>query len=433
MVSLQAAVADAIANPFGAGPSAPGATHPALLQPAPTLQRLLARGCVVDAERLVLAAGCVAARARSDAPVLDAKLLPARSLRALPRRRGDYVRVVAAGLRCEAALARLHGASEMMAALRANVWTACFGESLFDALHLEAVIVDHDLLLHGETGTGKELVAAAVLGARPGRQDGTPAPAAAINAAAVPETLIGSELFGHVRGAFTGAAQDRLGRIRGADGGCLFLDEVGDLPATTQVQLLRVMETDMVQPVGSDRSHPAQVRYVTATHRDLRAMVEAGEFRRDLFHRIADQVISLPPLRAHPEDIPEIGLAYVDAALPGEALPGTRERVEAFLHDPALRRHPFSGNVRELQNMVRGVMLGRQPALTAAVPVVDTHAGGQAAAGLPTAIAEHRASLHEVEQWYMRGVLAQHGGNVSRAARALGVDRSTVARRLAPE
>lgn len=217
---------------------------------------------------------------------------------------------LAAG-RCYRALAAVLGGSKRMNRVRRDTWAACFGDSLRSALDLERVIRDHDVLLFGETGTGKEAIARAIQLATPGGTDGAPAPMAAINAAAVPLTLVESALFGHIKGAFTGAQETRTGRLRTASGGSFFLDEVGDLPSTTQVKLLRVMETNEVFPLGSDSPETIDVRYIAATHKDLEAMVECKEFRRDLFQRMAGNVIRMPPLRDRPEDMIEIGTAFV--------------------------------------------------------------------------------------------------------------------------
>jgi len=306
--------------------------------------------------------------------------------------------------------------------VRRETWSACFGESLHHALHLEQVIRDHDVLILGETGTGKESVARAIQVATPGT-DVRAAPSAALNVAAVPETLVESELFGHVKGAFTGANETRVGRIRSAAGGCLFLDEIGDLSLQAQVKLLRVMETNEVTPVGSDVPHDADVRYVAATHQNLREMVEAGRFRRDLLERLAGNVIPVPPLRERVEDIPEIGLSFVRRH--GEATAEVIDlgRIEAWLSGPEARTHAWPGNVRELENALRNLMLGLDVSLQTA---------GKPQPVLPEApgrIGRGAATLKEVTDWYVRRVLDATGGNVSRAARVLGVDRTTLMRR----
>jgi DNA-binding NtrC family response regulator len=314
-----------------------------------------------------------------------------------------------------------------MCTLRAEIWAASFGRSLWHALVLERVMRDDDVLILGETGTGKELVAAALQEATPGNEKGDAAPRGAINAAALPETLIESELFGYVKGAFTGANENRTGRIRSAHTGCFFLDEVGDLPLATQVKLLRVLESDEITPLGSDQNHIVDVRFVAATHKDLRAMVEEGRFRRDFYQRLAGLVIEIPALQDRSEDISSIGAAYVRQYVgDAEELAEETERVARWLRSPAARHYAWPGNVRELQNVIRTVLVGLTPDVGAAD--VDTRAvGGEA---MPAFLAAGSASLREVGDWYIRRVVAHCEHNLAQASRVLGVDRSTIRRRL---
>jgi len=373
------------------------------------------------AERLLLAFG----HAESLAEREPWESIGAKVWDALPQKRTAYLRIARAAARCTLHLDRLVGASAAMQRLRADTWAACFGSSLRDALCLERVIVDHDVLLLGETGTGKEALAKAIQESLPAADpDGLPA-RAALNAAAIPETLVESELFGHRKGAFTGADQDRLGAIRQAHSGSLFLDEVGDLPRATQVKLLRVMETDEVRPLGSDEAFPAECRYIAATHLDLEAMVEAGEFRRDLFERLAGHVLRVPPLRERREDIPELGRHFVARYVGVDELPEVWARVERWLDRARALPHRWPGNVRELQNALRSVVLGLEP------PLLDAARAGDPGHGsLPAPIAAGTASLEEVEAWYLQKVLNAQGGSQSAAARVLGIDRGTVRRRL---
>ncbi|HLU64866.1 MAG TPA: sigma 54-interacting transcriptional regulator, partial [Kofleriaceae bacterium] len=221
------------ARPPDAAAALRGLDLPALFEAA------LRRGDPAHASDVALAVAHAQTQAGLEpARLLDEAVLPRSIARRLPHPRGDYVRVAAAAGRCERVLARVRGTSDAIQRARRSAWAACFGDSLRHLLELERVIRDHDLLLLGETGTGKELFAAAMQEGTPGGPDGGPAPRASINAAAIPETLVESELFGHVKGAFTGATDSRTGRLRSADGGCLFLDEVGDLPPHTQVKLL---------------------------------------------------------------------------------------------------------------------------------------------------------------------------------------------------
>jgi DNA-binding NtrC family response regulator len=293
------------------------------------------------------------------------------------------------------------------------------------ALTLGKVIEDHDVLILGETGTGKEAIAYALQEGAIGPEDGTAAPRSALNAAAVPETLVESELFGHVKGAFTGASETRKGRIRSAHRGCFFLDEVGDLMPTTQVKLLRVMETNEVHPLGSDEGHEAVCRYVAATHRDLERMVEEGDYRRDLYQRLAGNVIRLPPLRDRPEDIPEIGRDFVQRFLPEGQLPETRTRLFDWLESREAQRHSWPGNVRGLQNALRNLLLGLPAGIDGTLaPLAETDSEA-----LPVAMRECVATLTDVEDWYLARVLEHTGNNLAQTARILGVDRTTVRRR----
>jgi len=291
---------------------------------------------------------------------------------------------------------------------------------------LETVIRDHDVLILGETGTGKEAIARAIQDGTPGDLKGHEAPRAAVNAAAIPETLLESALFGHVKGAFTGAIDARQGKIRYADGGCFFLDEVGDLALATQVKLLRVMETDAVQPVGADAPTEVNVRYVAATHVDLEERVREGTFRGDLYHRLAGNVIRVPPLRERVDDISLIGLAFVRRHLSPEDFQRERPAVERWLKSAAVRAHAFPGNVRELQNHLRDVMLGMSPRL-AREAAEATQAGS--ADELPARIREGAATMREVQDWYLRAALAAADGNYTEVSRSLGIDRATVRRR----
>ena len=388
---------------------------------------LTGRGRIEDAKRVVLAAGHLAACATPDDPtaVLGEDVLPAKAARALPRPRGAYLRVVMASARCRRALSQILGSSAITDRIRRETWAACFGDSLLHAVTLGQVIHDHDVLILGETGTGKEAIAHAIQAGTPGGDDGKPAPRSALNAAAVPETLIESELFGHVKGAFTGATESRMGRIRSAHRGSFFLDEVGDLPATTQVKLLRVIETNEVTPLGSDAHHVADVRYVAATHKDLPRMVEQGAYRRDLYERLAGNVIWLPPLRDRPEDIVEIGEAFVERQVPEGALLLTRQRIRDWVRSREALEHSWPGNVRELQNALRNLMLGLPPGIGHGVAPATKSLDDE----LPPRVRDCEASQAEVDDWYLARVLEHVEGNLTRAAHILGVDRTTVRRR----
>ncbi|RLB49125.1 MAG: sigma-54-dependent Fis family transcriptional regulator [Deltaproteobacteria bacterium] len=395
--------------------------------PRGTIDRHLEDGLVEDASRTVLAVGHVQARQHVDDPdrVLTDRVLTKAAARRLPRPRGEYLRTVMAAARCHRALRYFQGSSAAMREVRRATWAACFGDSLVHAITLAKVIRDHDVLIVGETGTGKESIAYALQEGAVGPADGSPAPRSALNAAAVPDTLIESQLFGHVKGAFTGASETRKGCIRTAHGGSFFLDEVGDLAPTTQVKLLRVIETDEVHPLGSDATHVADCRYIAATHKDLDEMVDRGVFRRDLFMRLAGNVIRLPSLAERPEDIPEIGRAFVRRHLPEGQLPETRDRLYEWLESPEAQRCRWPGNVRGLQNALRNMLLGLPPGIgEERAPLAE--GGGEA---LPPQVRECQATMRDVEEWYLARVLDHTTDNLAHSARILGVDRTTVRRR----
>jgi transcriptional regulator with AAA-type ATPase domain len=426
-----------LGNPYDAAPDAWRAADRALdaLDAGEALDELLDRGLVERAERLILAVGHRRACAHPDEPgrVFDDALLPASVRRRLPRPPRDYLRIAMAAGRCFRALSQIHGTSAPIQRCRRATWAACFGDSLHHALHLERVIRDHDVLILGETGTGKEAFARAIQAATPGPADGAPAPGAAMNAAALPETLVESELFGHVKGAFTGASETRVGRLRSADGGSFFLDEVGDLPSTTQVKLLRVIETNDFYPVGSDTSHHVDVRYLAATHKDLEALVVEGSFRRDLFERLAGNIIRIPPLRERPEDIRAIALPFVEHYT-GDARRGQigqLDHIDHWLDSAEAQRYPWPGNVRELQNALRNLLLGLPAGLAAkAAPAATTASAAPLPPDLPARVRDGQATMQEVTDWYMRFVLARTERNYTQTAKILGIDRSTVRRRM---
>jgi len=429
MEALLDAADAALRNPFD--DEEPAASALSLLaddSAATQVATLLAQGRVEHAQRVVLG---VAALHAAEYPEDNQHILPERLwtsalLRPLEHNRTACVRMALASSRCVRALGALHGSSAAMKRLRRDVWSACFGSSLDHGMLLERVVRDHDVLIVGETGTGKESVANAILDGTAGPADGTPAARSMVNAAALPETLVEGELFGYAKGAFTGATQSRIGRIRSANGGGFFLDEVGDLPLFTQAKLLRVIELDEVAQLGSDVVTQVDVRFIAATHRDLLAMVAKDHFRRDLYERLAGCIIRMPALRDRPEDIPIIGMTLVRESLPS-GMERDVARIEAWLHSPdALRQH-WPGNVRELHNVLRNLMLGlpagAQPGAAVTAEKAPTATWG------PREITEGTASLQTVDDWYMRRVLTACGGNHAQAARQLGIDRSTLKRK----
>ena len=278
------------------------------------------------------------------------------------------------------------------------------------------------VLILGESGTGKERVARAIhaRGPRSGR------PFVAVNTSAIPEQLLESEVFGHVRGAFTGATQARKGLLAEAEGGTLLLDEIGDMPLGLQAKLLRMIQFGEARPVGSDRAQHVDVRVIAATHRDLERLAREGRFREDLHYRLNVLPLTVPPLRARSEDVPVLAKEFLAAAR--ERTPGSPVRAISNDAMRVLETASWLGNVRELESAIeRLVVLGREETIEPrdvgylqAPPMV-------AAAAWPTAPGE-LWSLKRVNASYVAWVLAQTGGNKARAAEILGVDLSTLYR-----
>jgi DNA-binding NtrC family response regulator len=280
------------------------------------------------------------------------------------------------------------------------------------------------VLLLGESGTGKELFARAVHHLSNRRDK----PFVAINCAAIPETLIENELFGHERGAFTGAGDRRLGKFELASGGTVFLDEIGELPLAVQGKLLRVIEEKSVDRIGGRGPVPVDVRVVAATNKDLRAAVDAGEFRGDLFFRLAVFPIEIPPLRERGEDV--VLLARQFAAQLGKELRG-REAAISDAGVAALRAHRWPGNVRELENAIeRACILADEVKLEPCdLGFGAEDARGPADFGFDTTgtLGEAAArAVRLVERRKIAECLAAHDGNKTRAAEALGVSYKTL-------
>jgi DNA-binding NtrC family response regulator len=282
------------------------------------------------------------------------------------------------------------------------------------------------VLILGESGTGKEVVARAIHF----HGDRSEKPFVPINCTAIPEGLLESELFGHVRGAFTGAHASKRGLFEKADGGTLFLDEVGDMGLGLQGKLLRVLQDREIRPVGGTSSLRVDVRIIAATNRDLEAEIAAGRFREDLFYRLNVIPIHIPPLRERPEDIPALVEGFLRRHNEG------RRR---FFSPDALERlvaHPWRGNARELENVVERA-LALSDAETLAPEDVPLPGGptAQAPGGedFLAAAATHGMTLHELGERYTEQVLRATGGNKVQAARILGIDRKTLYRRAERE
>jgi nitrogen regulation protein NR(I) len=297
------------------------------------------------------------------------------------------------------------------------------------------------VLIRGETGTGKELIARALYQ----HSDRAKAAFIAVNCAAIPESLLESELFGHERGAFTGAEQRRIGRFEQAHRGTLFLDEIGDLSAGTQSKLLRVLQEKSIHRVGGNETIPVDVRVIAATHRDLESMIREGKFREDLFYRLSVATVLLPPLRERRDDIPALvehflGKCAAEFGLqPLSLAPGAL---------PLLQADPWPGNIRELENIIRRLLLGARD-----LPISEESVRGALAArgtGIPTtaqplaALAAellaaarrgesngaHALLLAEAEREILTQAISAAEGNLSQAARWLGLSRLTLREKL---
>ena len=296
------------------------------------------------------------------------------------------------------------------------------GESpaLCRALHLLDRLAPSGLpvLLVGESGTGKELAARAL------HENGAVAgPFVAVNVAAISASLLESELFGHVRGAFTGAERDRLGLLREADGGVLFLDEVTEMDLDVQVKLLRFLEEGEVRPVGGDSVHRVGVRLVAATNRDPLAEVQAGRFREDLYYRLAAVTVPLPPLRERRGDIQLLAARFLEAVARER---GGAPRVLGPGVVDALVGRAWAGNVRQLRNEIwRLDALAVDGTVTVDALSEEPRAGSVQGADLPPGL-----NLQELESWAIARALERAGGNKAEAARLLGMSRRTLYNRL---
>jgi len=298
-----------------------------------------------------------------------------------------------------------------------------------NALLARAAKSNATVLVRGESGTGKELAARAIHAQSP-RAGG---PFVALHCAALPDTLLESELFGHEKGAFTGAACRKPGRIEVADGGTLFLDEIGDVPLHTQVKLLRVLQERSFERVGGTQTVHVDVRVVAATHRDLDAMVAAKTFREDLYYRINVVPVHLPPLRARVEDIEPLVVGFVRSFGAANGKPRISIEPAAIRR---LEREPWPGNVRQLQNFAERLVVFADGDLVSLEdverqlpsPVASAVAQAPSAAAAPGTLDEHRKVA---EAAALRDALARVGGNRTRAARILGVSRRTLYNMLA--
>ena len=297
------------------------------------------------------------------------------------------------------------------------------------------------VLIRGETGTGKELVARAIYQHSDRRQ----APFIAINCAAIPETLLESELFGHERGAFTGAETRHIGRFEQADKGTIFLDEIGDMTPGTQVKLMRVLQEKNLQRLGGKETIPVDVRVIAATHRDLEAAIRQKHFREDLYYRISVVVLALPPLRERKEDIPDLIRFFLQKYAADFSVENPSIHPAAV---ELLQAQPWPGNVRELENVTRKMLLLAQSytispdhVQAALARVKLAPASGEKslqacadeliAAAQRGELADAHAQLHEItDRVLLARAIEQAQGNQAKAARWLGISRLTLREKL---
>jgi two-component system, NtrC family, nitrogen regulation response regulator NtrX len=285
------------------------------------------------------------------------------------------------------------------------------------------------VLIYGENGTGKELVARTVHQLSKRRT----AAFIEVNCAAIPEELIESELFGHVRGAFTGAVSDRRGKFEAADGGTLFLDEIGDMSVKTQAKVLRVLQEQTLEPIGGTQRIKVDTRVIAATNKDLQSEIRAGHFREDLYFRLNVIPIFVPPLRERPEDIPLLADHFM-----AEFAREYGRRVKRF--EPgariALQQYPWPGNVRELRNVIERLMImAPADAISMAdLGFLDPSDLEKPSRPIGEGLAGERLTLHEARDRFERELilrtLAEQQGNMSRTAEVLGVERSNLYRKM---
>ncbi len=306
---------------------------------------------------------------------------------------------------------------QMQQTLRSDSFEGLLGtgqrmQSVFDAIRKVAT-TEAPVLILGESGTGKEMTARAIH-QRSTRKNG---PFVAINCSAIPESLIESELFGHEKGAFTGAHAQRKGRIEHSTGGTLFLDEIGEVPLPIQVKLLRFLQEQYIERVGGRQEIAVDTRVIAATNADLKKGMSSGSFREDLFYRLAVVQILLPALRDRDDDIVLLAQAFLQRSSSENSKSNLTFGPDALR---AIRQHPWPGNVRELQNRVkRAVIMSEGKRLTAGDLELESTGGGHAA----TTLKEARERL---ENEMIRQVLKKHNGKITSAAIELGISRPTL-------
>ncbi len=293
---------------------------------------------------------------------------------------------------------------------------------LFDLLP-QIAPSDATVLIHGETGTGKELFARAIHNLSPRKHQ----PFVPVNCGALPDTLLESELFGYVKGAFTGAVNDKPGRFALAEGGTVFLDEIGDISTAMQVRLLRVLQERTYEPLGATRTRRADVRVIAATHRNLATLIRTGGFREDLFYRLNVVSLDIPPLRKRKEDVPLLVDHFIARfnRRQGKAVAGVAPEVMALL-----MAHDYPGNVRELENLVERAFVLCGPGKIERGHLPPELTGRPPAPAEPPIGATISAQTRATEALAIRAALQQNGFNRLATARALGLHKSTLFRKM---
>ncbi|MEK7866802.1 MAG: sigma-54 dependent transcriptional regulator [Planctomycetota bacterium] len=340
-------------------------------------------------------------------------------LRVVVRKAVDAARVASENRRLKEEVSRLTGCGELIGESPAM-------RSVYD--RIEKVAASKvPVLVRGASGTGKELVARELH-----RRSGLTGAFVAMNCAAIPETLIESELFGHEKGAFTGATERRKGKFLMADGGTLFLDEIGDMPHGTQAKLLRVLQEQTIEPLGSDKPLKVDVRVVSATHRDLEKGIQEGKFREDLYYRLNVVDIRLPSLSERGNDVLVLARRFLESAARthGKAVEGLTTGAER-----ALVSRPWPGNVRELRNVVERAVVLANGARVDEADLVGTvpSSPGVTATAAPVDLSFQDARkqvLEEFERSYLTAKLKENEGNISRTATAIGMHRQSLQQKL---
>jgi DNA-binding NtrC family response regulator len=370
---------------------------------------------------------------------VETHLKISRLTRELQRKNGELEAEVARRRIAEEARERADARLSTLSAREAQRWglAGFIGQSRLIRQILQNIerlhqFANTSVLITGESGTGKELVARAIHHGSPRAN----APFIPVNCVAIPSELAESMLFGHLKGSFTGATADRKGWFELADGGTLFLDEIGDMPAALQAKLLRVLEDGEIMPVGASQSKRVDVRVISATNADLGVKIASGEFRQDLYFRLARFIVETAPLRERPEDIPLLCAHFLQlfAGEMGLAAPALSPEALAWLSSYA-----FPGNVRELKNLIERALIasgGRtierkhvqvsaapSAVATSSLPLRETRPGSVGGGTLPL-------NLEEAENVLIQRALEQTRGNVAEAARLLGVNRSRIYRRF---